>query len=441
VVRVRIIPRDVYERLVRAREGMEVLEARYREAQRRLEALADEIDRLQAAIGQLPQESTLPGAEQRRLQELARRLHEEAAAVGESARHILPYDIDRNLSSELLALAGSLDQMAQEAEQLARQSGLKNGAVANRLANLGRRLAGGRKQLENNALAPIEHLARIYPLFEDQARFVQLYLRQRDLAERLASLKGHDGEESPALKARMRDLEAEQRQLRTELTHLLDDIEDHARLLPDDPRLALLRQTAESFAAAVRGSGATEAMNDVEAALATFTGTRSFESAQRAADILEKYLAQCAGDGKFCKECEGCLSFQPVLASKLGNSIEQMLADAGLPRPGWATKPGFGVGTGTGNGYSARQSNLDNIGLYGNLPTLAASARQGSGRLTDGAGPSRTGGSTTPRHGPETTSAPGALQAAGQAQIPIPAPYRRRVADYFQRLADEIGDR
>jgi len=239
----------------------------------------------------------------------------------------------------------------------------------------------------------------------------------------------------------MRDLEGEQKQIQSELGQLLDDIEDHARLLPDDDRLAQLRATAQSFAAAVRGSGASEAMSDTEAALAAFAGTRSFESAQKAAGILEKFLAQCAGDGELAGACQGCLKFQPGLADKLGNSIEQMLADAGLSLPGQLGQIGSGMGIGAGNGYSARQSNLNNIGLYGNRPTLLSSARQGSGRSAAGAGAGRPAGATAARRAPETTSTPDALRAAGQAQTTIPANYRRRVADYFQRVADEIGDR
>jgi len=440
VVRVRIIPREVYERMVRAREGMEVLAAKYQEAERRLEALASEIDRLQAELAKLPSISTLASAQEQKLQELVRRFRDETAAIRESARHPLPYDIDQNLSRELEALAGSLDQVAQELEKLADGTGLKAGAAADRLAKLGERLAGSRRQLKENALAPIEHLARIYPLFEDQARFVQLYLRQRDLAERLASLKGHDGEDNPALKVRMRDLEAEQKQVRTALGQLLDDIEDHVRLLPDDPRLVQLRETARSFAAAVRGSSTSEAMIDAETALASFTGTRSFESAKRAADILEKFLAECSAGGRLNQACESCLRFQPVLAGKLGNSIEQMLADAGFPLPGQIGGPGFGIGAGMGNGTSAWQNNLNNVGLYGNLPTLAASARRGSGRSA-AAGRGRSEAAAGARPTPETTTAPGALHAAGQAQTAIPPPYRRRVADYFQRIAEEIGDR
>ncbi|MFI5456335.1 MAG: hypothetical protein ACHRXM_12880 [Isosphaerales bacterium] len=441
IVTVRIIPRDVYERLLRAREGMEVLEAKYREAERRLESLTEEVARLQAELDKLPPDSPLAREQEQKINELARRLREETAAIRESARHPLPYDIDQKLSRELEALAQSLDRLAEASEQLASQSGLKNGAAAKALADLRERLAGGRKQFENDALAPIEHLARIYPLLEDQARFVQLDLRQRDLAGRLASLKGHDGEDDPARKARMRDLEAEQSQIRTDLGQLLDDIEEHARRLPDDPRLAELQKTAESFAAAVRVSGASEAMADAESGLAAFSGTRSSGSAKNAADILERFVATCSGGGELAQQSRGGLKFQPALAAGLGNSIEQMLADAGFSSPGQLAGAGAGMGIGAGNGYSARQSNLHNVGLYGNRPTLTASARQGSGRSAAGAGRGRSSGSPAARHSPETFAAPGTLSAAGGAQTPIPASYRRRVADYFQRIADEVGDR
>jgi len=442
VVRVRIIPHDIYERMIRARDGIEALAARYREAERRMEALADEIDQLRAELDKLPPGSTLASAQEAKLKELARRFGEETAAIRESAKHPLPYDIDQNLSRELERLAQSLDPLTREAEQLADQSGQKAGAAAERLAELARRLGAGRKELKDNALAPIEHLALVYPLFEDQARFVQLYLRQRDLADRAAALKGKDGaDDNPARKARMRDLEAEQKQIRTELATLLDDIEDHARRLPDDAQLAQLRQTALAFAAAVRDSGASEAMTDAEAALAAFAGTRSFESTKQAALILEKFLAQCAGDGAMNQACEGSLKFQPALPGKLGNSIEQMLANAGFPSPGQIGKPGSGMGAGTGNGYSARQNNLHNVGLYGSRPTLVASDRRGSARSAVGPASGRSAGSAAARRAPQTTATSAALRAAGQAQTAIPAPYRRRVADYFQRIADETGDR
>ena len=47
-----------------------------------------------------------------------------------------------------------------------------------------------RGDFEKQAMEPVEHLELIFPLIEDQARFTALYEQQRDLAERLASLKG-----------------------------------------------------------------------------------------------------------------------------------------------------------------------------------------------------------------------------------------------------------
>ena len=121
----------------------------------------------------------------------------------------------------------------------------------------------------------------------------------------------------------------------------------------------------------------------------------------------------------------------------MGNSIEQMLADAGFPSLDQIGKPGFGTGAGTGNGYSARQNNMNNVGLYGSLPTLVSSARQGSGRANTTGGPGRPQGTTVAHRAPELTASPGALRGAGASQATIPAPYRRRVADYFERIADE----
>ncbi len=441
VVRLRIIPREVYDRLVRAQQGVDALAARYREAERRLEALASEIDRLHDELAKLPAGSSLEQAKETQLQELARRFRDETAAIAESARHPLPIEIDQNLSHELEALAKSLAELTQAAEKLAGERGQTNAAAARRLAELRERLTGPRKQLEQNALVPLDQLARVYPLIEDQARFVQLYLHQRDLAERIASFKGHEREDQPATKARMRDLEAEQKQVRSDLARLLDDIEEHARVLPDDPQLAKLRETALSFASAVRSSGASEAMTDAEDALASFAGTRSFEAAKKAADILEKFLSQCSSEGPLGQESQGCLAFQPGLARNLGNSIEQMLASAGLPSLAQIGKPGFGKGPGAGDGYSVRQNNMNNVGLYGSNPTLVSSPRQGSSRTSLSGGSGRSQGATNVRGAPELSRPPGAPGAAGASQAGVPAPYRRRVADYFERIADELGDR
>jgi hypothetical protein len=437
VATVRIIAREVFDRLTAAREGMEMLAAKYREAERRMEALAEEIERLQEELKALPPDSPLAKEHKDQLEKLARQLRQDAGAIGKSARHPLKFDIDQTLSRELESLANALSELAAEAEQLAGQPSPRNGEAAKTLADLRKKLADGRKKLGDEALEPIEHLAKIYPLLEDQARFVQLYLRQRALADRLAGLKGRDHEDDPALKTRMRDLEIEESQIRTALAGLLDDIEGHILLLPDDPRLAELRKTAEAFVVAVRTSGASEAMTEAEAGLAVFNGTQGAKFSRTAADILERLIAQCQGTGGMVAQCNGALRFRPRLGACLGNSIAQMLADAGLPQDG----SGPGSAMGSGDGFSARQSNLNNVGLYGTRPSLVSSPRQGTGRSSAGGAPRGSGRPSAAGRLSDLLTAPGGRQPAGQAQAPIPLRYRRRVADYFQRVADETGPR
>ena len=80
-------------------------------------------------------------------------------------------------------------------------------------------------------------------------------------------------------------------------------------------------------------------------------------------------------------------------------------------------------------------------GFTAACPRWSASARQGSGRSNTTGGPGRPQGTTVAHRAPELTASPGALRGAGASQATIPAPYRRRVADYFERIADELGDR
>jgi hypothetical protein len=126
------------------------------------------------------------------------------------------------------------------------------------------------------------------------------------------------------------------------------------------------------------------------------------------------------------------LRFAPGLGDGLGDTCEQLLRDAGL-------MPGMGQGTGTGDGSSAQRNSLENVGLYGGLPGLDAmpgDRPSSSGRMGSGGGSNvRTGeagrpGSVDPRN-------PQAAGGSGEGAVPVQ--YRRRVAEYFQRLADESG--
>jgi hypothetical protein len=303
-----------------------------------------------------------------------------------------------------------------------------------KLNKLREQLGTKREAFKQEVSEPLEHLAKIFPLKEDEARFADLYLRQRDLAERMAALKANAGDD-PGSKARMRDLENEQRQMREELRDLLDDIESHARALPEgeDERVDALRDMATQFAEAVRASSAADEMQSSEVALSESTGPPAAQWSKQAADTLEKFLGQC--EGGMGEQASMCLGFQPKLAGGLGNTVDQLLNAQGL-----GMKPGMGMGG--GGGYSARRSTLANVGLYGNLPRMSRTAAMSGNR--DGkaqrGGDSRSDGDSSDLEDPNGYLSSGRLKAAGESGAHVPAQYRTKVGQYFQRVADELGE-
>ena len=340
VVTVQIISQAQFEKMLRARQGLEVLMSKYREARRRTESLADEAEPLQQALREMPDRELSPEGRQS-LQRMAQRLRREAQQVRDSMRDQLPFDIDQNLLKELAALADDLEHEAEQLEQLAQQQALSPEEAARQLEQLIKQLRQRKADFDREATIPLEHLEKIFPLIEDESRFVQLYRMQRDLAERLSSLRGHDGEDNPQLKSRMRNLEAEQQKIRLGLAELMADIENHAQLLPApedvedaELRAALdeLRASSLKFVDDVRASGASAAMEDAEAGLAAFSGTQGHASAQQAADILEKFLQKMQSQQGLGNSARLCLRMQPKLSVALGATVEQLLAEAGSRR-------------------------------------------------------------------------------------------------------------
>lgn len=439
VATVRIISQEDFERMLSVRQGIEVLMSKYAEARRRMEGLAKETEGLQRKLKDLPPKGLVDKQIRQQTRRMVQRLRKESDRLRKSAAHKLPLDIDQNLTPQLESLAAISSEMADELEKLLSDSELLNERLAERLAEMCKGLSAGREQFDQMATLPLDQLAAVFPLIADQSRFVMLVLHQQDLAQRLSALKGRDGEDNPALKTRMRDLEEEQRTVRQELGELLDDIEDHIQQVPDEPEFDKLRQTARQFVDDVRASGASEAMVEAETGLAEFSGTRGYENAKKAADILEKFLKQCQGGGGMADAAGACLVFQPGLGKCLGNTVAQLLAAMGM-MPG--AGPGPGMGVGAGGGYSARRSAMRNMGLYGNLPGMGEP--YGEGPVGEGppVGPAGDyGGPGANPDAPTLIDSPAEVGAAGISEAAVPVRYRRQVGQYFQRIAEEIGER
>ena len=427
VVSVKIISQEEFEHMLRVRQGVEALASKYRQAQRRLEGLSKEVEGLRKKLEKAPANSPLAEETRKELRRLQRLMRREAESLRKSAAHRLPFDIDEKLSPEIGKAAEMTEKMADELEKLEKQLDLLNKDLEKKLAKLAEQLHAGRRDYAASAMEAMELLEVVFPLLVDQQRFIVLAMRQEDLAQRMAALKGHDGEDDPALKTRMRDLEHEQRQIRLALDELLGDIEDHATRLPERPELQKLRETAMKFVKDLRGSGAAEALAGSEAALADFAGTRAYEKAKEASEILNRFVKRCQGEGDMASECHGALVFQPKLCQCLGNTVAQLLAEMGI-------------------GASSGMGGMGTMGLYGNTAGMSGFGSGEFGEPTSGSdaggeeqGANASGGRNPDVFAPGEAAADGTATSASEAGVPLR--YRRAVRQYFQRLSEELGDR
>jgi hypothetical protein len=439
VVLVHVISKEDFDRMVLAREGLEVLEAKYAQAMRRLESLDNRLAAVQDELGKLPPDSPLADEKRKEIEDLANDMDKEAAAVDEAARQDLPFDLDKNLKQQLDKVAQDIRDAAKETRETARGQSMSNAQAAKSLDKPRQRLGARKQDFKENAADPLDRLANLFPLVEDEARFVDLWKRQNDLAERMKSVEQVNAED-PSAKARMRDLQSEQQKLRDDLRDLLADIENHAAALrldtpkgekPDETansKLEELRKSAQDFVRAARQSGAAEQMAEAEQKLEEFAGSPALVKSRQAAAALESLIAQCKSMGD---QGEAQMRFQPTLAQALGNTIDQLLEAEGLG----GSKPGRGMGT--GGGFSQRRSSLRNVGLYGRRPTGRPAAGRGGQKGLPGAGGGADGRLPEVFTGNIDAQR---LQGSGASEAAVPAQYKQKVGEYFQRVADELGD-
>ncbi len=94
-------------------------------------------------------------------------------------------------------LAKLTDEMAKELEKLQKEQDLLNEKLGGKLDELAKRLAAGRRQFDEQATKPLEYSRPCSRCWPTRSGSCMLALWQQDLAERLASLKGRDGEDNP----------------------------------------------------------------------------------------------------------------------------------------------------------------------------------------------------------------------------------------------------
>ena len=422
IVRITIISRETYEELLRAQKARDDFERKYAAAARRLEARVAEGEQL-AQDAEAEQGEAVSNEMQERLGALADALAEAAAQTRQAAEQEPLYDLDSPLADALNELASALDE-ATEAARGAAGAGSPaemRKALAGALSALG----AGEQAYQQSVTEPLDRFMRAYALLEMAERFVRLYERQRELAERMSGLVGEDGEPDPALRVRMRDLQEEQNALRAELAAVLEGIRAGAEELPEGPEFEKLRRTALAFVDAVDASRAAAVMAEGAEALGANLGTAAHARATEAADELEKFIKKCAAAaGAAAQRCE--LAFQPSMQEAAAATAAQLLRSANLG------SAGLGAG---GSGYSVRTNTLANVGLYG-PQTTARSAGRGQDASTSGGFLDQAGGSMAYDIGARRAG------LGGRDGLPlrsVPSQHRRPVQDYFRRVAEEAS--
>ena len=331
MVEIHVISREDMDQMSMRRNAMEVLQSKYAQAARRLEAVQEKAAQLQKELAQRDPKKPLSSEDQAKFDQLAKDLAQAANDVEKLQSHDLPIDLDKALTEQLATMAAAMKSASGMAHNATTQPALGMPAALDELAEIQKKLGAEQDAFKTNASAPLEYLAQIFPLMQDQMRFVEIYNQQKDLAARLASLKDRAAQGDSSIKSRMRDLRDEQHQLRDDLRQLLDDIESHVNALPADARLDDLRSTAGTFAKAVCNCPADEQMQDTQTDLDQFAGPVAATDAKSAADTLKNFISRCQAMGN---KAGTCLKFQPKLSAGLGDSISQLLSKG---------SPGFGT--------------------------------------------------------------------------------------------------
>lgn len=420
---VQIISQQQFERMNQQQMGIEAVMAKYRQIARRLESL----ETMQREIEQMDADPQNPDQNQNK--EVRDRLVNSAKEFKQSAKEMqkllqrrFPIDFDEELSERIDKLSEKMFEISRKINELIREDEkgeLENAELKQRLKELREELEGIREDFEQAVMEPLGQLAKAFQLMRKQQEFVQLVLRQRNLAERLQSLDEKDSPDEPGLKRRMRELSDEQAMLEKRLGDLVFEIENQAISLPAIPEFEQLRKTAMEFAQEIDESGAADEQIEAAKCLAEFSGSDGFSHATRAAKILESFLEQSE---KMNQQAQQGLNqiFKPEFGRpKLGNSLQQLMDMFG-PKNG------------------AQQGN-NNRGLYGDQPMQQQQEqRGGQGDERRRSGGMFAGSPSSEREGGNEINRDGGN--AGSAQVTVPLQYERKVSEYYRRIVEELGD-
>lgn len=431
---VRIITDEMLNSMQQRKAGMEMLMNKYQQAGRRMENLAEQLEQLKQKVNQLPPGSQAAKELKDELRKLSDEIKKEAERIQQLRDQQLPFDVDQQLSPQLGEMAETLRKMSQEVEDAAEDEELTKEQLQKMIQQQQEILQNEQAKHDEQRMEALERLKQVLPLKQDQQAIEKLTQRQRNLADRLSSLQNYEGHDDPAKKARLRELEAEQRDLRNQLTDLIDKMEEDAAKLGDDEQLDKLRDMALDCAKSLRECGANESMIDAEEGMGQFSGSKGHEGAKEAAEALEKLADQAQQMGDHSRD--SLTGDDPFLERSLRMSLDQL-----APGSGQSRGQQQGQGTGNGDGESSLMDSRKNVGMYGGNPLMEPTESK------FGSSDQNTATATSPGvMSDETGTEGGGFKASqsnpayGGAEWGVPLRYQRQAGRYLQTLAEELEE-
>ncbi len=427
---------EVFEiRVVTPEEYREALERRTKEeaAQRPSElagAVRDLAERQQAVAAKLDEarrkleKNPADAAAQKAMKaakEAQAALSEEARSVAKAMQEYAESPATSELERALKAAMGKMaEQMVTADGSMQRASGQASPRDAAQAAQeAARQLQALQRRMERQVEKSLENLEKIWPLYNDMDRFMALVDAQGQLLLRAREFEAKSSP-TPADRARLAELEAQQNRIREELTRLQQDLRAHADGAEQSfPKAAA---TARKIAEEIDRRRIAPTMAEGQDRLRRPDAPAAFERMQEALRQMEAMVSQCQA-GK--SQCEGDLDI----------SLSRSLGRSGLGRSLGSFGRGSQAQGGVGNGMAGTGSTRTSRAYMPGAARLGGSGGHRRDRKQN-----RIAGAPADLSPADVESmknpARRQQRAADSDPNRYPPEYRKLISDYFKSVAE-----
>ena len=420
-----IISEEQYKQMLRNMAAQKALFEQYFSLTDQLRRLLERAEVLESKVKKAGQPGAPDGAKtaaRQEAQELAKALENYRKALNKTLSEPQMFDLEEAFREHLQSQSGQIGRLGEQARRLAKPPGPLDPETARRIAEALRRMQG---PMQENVGEPARQLASVARLLAKADAFVRLAEQQKELARLTQRFEDHEGQLSRLQQIQLQELASAQRNLRDKFNRWMKDVPELLEKVPSDPHYDPLRENVNRFLALVEEAGIEKDLEGAVDEFAALDGPEAYRMALQAAEKMDALIARSEADPKQRQGVAGqCLRFQPTLARKMGQSLQQILS---------AMKSRGSGGSG-GSGYGLFG---DNVGLYG--PNVHLARRGGgSGNRSEKSAGGRGGGPvhgepSEDQHLPKTDQS---IRVRLQHEARFPLKYRDLVGEYFRAVAE-----